>query len=147
MIPRVSLVPIPRLPDGVGPPRLVYRESRPGERVISVIDALDGRDRVEPGPFEGRVERRLEFGPGVKHRRREHVSGDSTDGIELHVHGRHSKPAGAPDTPRYARERSEPTCPGSERRTSGRVTPPGKTQLGHPSRLKAASAAIRSSSY
>ena len=55
--------------------------------MIGVIDTLDRGDRVESGTFKGRGEQRLELRPGVEHRRREHVAGDSTDGIKLDVHG------------------------------------------------------------
>ena len=88
----VVIITIAHVATAVRATRFVHREPRSGKRMIGVIDALDGRDRIEPGPFEGRGERRLVLGPGVEHRCREHVSGDSTDGIELHVHGRHSKP-------------------------------------------------------
>ena len=67
--------------------RLVHCEPRSGQRMIGVVDAFDGGDGVEPGALQGRDERRLELGPGVEHRRGEHVAGDSSDGIELDVHG------------------------------------------------------------
>ena len=75
--------------------RLVHRKARAGQRIVGVVDALDGGDGVEPGALEGRDERRLELGPGVEHRRGEHVARDASDGIELDVHGRYCKsPAG-----------------------------------------------------
>ena len=70
----------------IPPARLVYREPRSGQCMIGVIDALDGGDRVEPGTPEGRHERPLELGPGVEHRRREHVARNSADGIKLDMH-------------------------------------------------------------
>ena len=63
--------------------RLAHRETRAGQRIVGVIDAFDGGDGVEPGAREGRDQRRLEPGPGVEHRRREHVARDASDGIEL----------------------------------------------------------------
>ena len=66
---------------------LVHREPRTGQCVVGMIDALDSRDGKEPGPLEGRDERRLELGPGVEHCRREHVAGNPTDRIKLDVHG------------------------------------------------------------
>ena len=60
--------------------------------MVGVIDAPDACDRVEPGACESRRERRFELGPGVEHRRREHVAGDPAEGIKLDVHGCYSKP-------------------------------------------------------
>ena len=71
--------------------RLSHREPRSGQCVVGVIDAFDGGDGVEPRALQGRDERRLQLGPGVEHRRREHVAGNASDRIELDMHGRYCK--------------------------------------------------------
>ena len=98
--------------------RLVHREARAGQRIVGVVDALDGGDGVEPGARESRDERRLELGPGVEHRRREHVARDASDGIELDVHGRYCKsPAGTAHSTRFTTESMRmPAGPGDSGR-------------------------------
>ena len=46
--------------------RLVHRKARAGQRIVGVVDALDGGDGVEPGARESRDERR----PRARARRR-----------------------------------------------------------------------------
>ena len=83
--------------------RLSHREPRSGQCVIGVIDALDGGDRVERRALQSRDEGRLELGPRVEHRRREHVAGNPADRIELDVHGRYCKShAGAAHSAHFA---------------------------------------------
>ena len=99
--------------------RLVHREARAGQRIVGVVDAFDGGDGVEPGPREGRDERRLEIGPGVEHRRREHVARDASDGIELDVHGRYCKsPAGTAHSTHIGRRGGAPGRAGAPCRMS-----------------------------
>ena len=87
MIPRMMPVMIRRWMLVIRAACFTHREPRSGQGMIGVIDARDACDRVEPGAFEGRGERRFELGPSVEHRRGEHVAGNPADRIKLTVHG------------------------------------------------------------